>query len=747
MIVNPILLPSWFSNKSVFQQGVPLTIRGTAAASATITLEVVKDPTDGRRVSKLDTEYGVILSLETTTSGKGRFSFTLPAYKASSDTFTFVFKCFDATTTVKDVRCGDVWIFLGADILSVPIKNANAPAAPLKRQVLNYVRFFSPSRSGLEGEEKEISYTEKENFLDANWIRVEDTVPLANVSSAAFSFAYSLADQIHYPVGIVDLGNANSTILNWISDKSIDNLVAVSDYLKDLGLYLSESAYEELLESDRAKVEAMKISTELEKERKNMDFDLAKADRLDELQGQDETLELDFPNSKWQSEENKGEVLSSNATKALDFKLLGQGSEPKPKGKLNKELEAEIPIESRICTMYRSKLYPLRGMTIRGMVYCPNGKECNYVRYDLLLMALLQTLADTFEPKLVEDNSAMPSLICLASHPGNVDFDNPYRVLEFNENVSAFLRRLTMPTGVVSTHDLLLPDKTKSFIVGKRLSVSALGIHFSAKLPKACPQCIGVERAGNKLLLSFDNLGDGLRLAEEETELRGFAVCSEDRCFFPAKARILHGIRVMVWRDEIANPVSVTYGFNPFPHEATFKNLNDMPVVPFRFDRESAYFCPELSFCSCDKLEFIGKKDKDSPFERLKIFKNFKGNGVITNDRMNKTEGSASLYIKYETENSLYGFEPDLSYASLLAPLEIRGKHTICVDVFNPEQKKKKLRIEGFYGEAEIRQQLTWQTIKMTYATDDDIVLSKLKITIEDTARNGEIYIDNIRFI
>ena len=35
----------------------------------------------------------------------------------------------------------------------------------------------------------------------------------------------------------------------------------------------------------------------------------------------------------------------------------------------------------------------------------------------------------------------------------------------------------------------------------------------------------------------------------------------------------------------------------------------------------------------------------------------------------------------------------------------------------------------------------------ITYATNDDIVLSKLKITIEDTARNGEIYIDNIRFI
>ena len=85
MQINPIILPSWLSSKCVFQQGVELKIEGVAAPSATVTLEIVKDPTDGRKVSKLDTDYGVILSRETTTSSKGKFSFTIPPYKASSD--------------------------------------------------------------------------------------------------------------------------------------------------------------------------------------------------------------------------------------------------------------------------------------------------------------------------------------------------------------------------------------------------------------------------------------------------------------------------------------------------------------------------------------------------------------------------------------------------------------------------------------------------------------------------------------
>ena len=167
MQINPIILPSWLMSKCVFQQGVEHKIEGIAAPSATVTLEIVKDPTDGRKVSKLDTDYGVILSREATTNAKGRFSFTIPPYKASSDAYTFTFKCLTDQTTLTDMRCGDVWVFLGSDFLSIPMKEANATKAPLKRKVMNYLRFFMPSRSGLEKGEEIYRYEDKTHYKEA----------------------------------------------------------------------------------------------------------------------------------------------------------------------------------------------------------------------------------------------------------------------------------------------------------------------------------------------------------------------------------------------------------------------------------------------------------------------------------------------------------------------------------------------------------------------------------------------------
>ncbi|MBO7425356.1 MAG: hypothetical protein J6U23_06725 [Clostridiales bacterium] len=745
MDINPIVLPSWLTEKSVFQQGVELVINGYAAPSATITLEIVKDPTDGRRVSKLDTEYGVILSLETTTSGKGRFEFKVPPYKASTDTYTFIFTCFSENVTIKDIRCGDVWVFLGSELLSVPICKANAPAAPMKRNVMSLIRFLTPQRNGLNDEMKDLPYEPKSYYKDVSWIKVTDTKELSLVSSSAFSFAYELAEQIHYPVGVVDLSCADSTILSWICKEATEHEVALHDLLESQGLLIDKNTYEALLDEDKERNQIAKLTTEIKENKEVMDFDLEKKGRLQELTNEDnDGSTLDFPNSGSDKKDDKktSEPLSASAAMSLDFNLFGKETSSK-----KKEEVRYIKPKFRVSTMYNAKLAPLSRLTIRGMCFAPNNEEWKFSRYDLLLMGLLETLVSVFEPKEVMEDDLMPSFFVVAMHPDAVDIDEPYSVLEFNENLTAFLRRLTMPTGIVSCHDLLLPDKTKSFTLGKRLSVVALGNHFTQKMPKSCPECIGAERAGNKLILSFDNLADGLRLAENESILRGFSVCGEDRVFYPAKAKILHGVRVMVWRDDIREPTSVTYGFNPFPHEATFKNLMDLPVLPFRFDRDPAFYSPDLFFASCDNLTFVGKKTRDDEFERLKVFRTFKGNGAIDVDTMNKTEGSSSLHIKYETENSLYGFEPVLSYSSIMGPLELPRRRRISIDVFNPEQTKKKLRIEGFKGEADIKQQLTWQTLILDYEGEGNIKLDELKIYIEDSSRNGEIYIDNIIFI
>ncbi|MBR1796893.1 MAG: hypothetical protein IJ757_02615 [Clostridiales bacterium] len=750
--VNPIILPSWIGNKAVFQQNVPFVIEGTAAPSATITLEISKDPTDGRKVSKLDQEYGVILSLETTTSDKGRFRFNIPAYKASTDTYTFVFKCFSNVVSFNDIRCGDVWVFLGNDFLSVPMRNANAPKTPFKRHVMTHLRFFTPSRTGLEEGEEDMSYSVKTHFKDTGWIKITDTKKLADVSSSAFAFAYTIADQVNYPIGVVDLSTPESSILNWISDEVISNQTALGDYIEELGLTTDEERYNGLITRDRQIRREEKLRTDVSEGRRNKNIDLNKEKEYGEILGEKTASEniaaaatLDFPTSS-DSTFRKRIVPSDESqstTKTLDFDMMSSMQD-----KTGKKIDDSkfIKKKFRPSILYRCKLAALTGLSVRGMCFSPEAEEQLFGRYDLLLMGLLGTLSQTFEPREVYDDSLMPSFLLVAMHPKCVDKEFPYKVLEFNENIREFTGKLNMPSGIISLHDLLLPDKTMTFTLGVRLAVIALGLHVTPKMPTSCPECIGVEKAGNKLILEFGNLADGLRLAEGQTELKGFAICGENRVFYPAQARILHGVRVMVWRDDIDEPVSVTYGFSPFPHDATFKNLNDLPVMPFRFDRLPAFYAPDLYFACCDELELIGMKEWGDDFEVLKVFRTFKGNGVISADNMNKSEGNASLHIRYETENSLYGFEPNLDYASLMGPVIIRGKHKIGIDVFNPDTVKKELRVEGF-GNAEIKQSLNWQKLEIEWAGDSDIVLEHLKFTIADSSKNGEIYIDNIRFL
>ena len=752
MQINPIILPSWLTSKCVFQQGVELKIEGIAAPSATVTLEIVKDPTDGRKVSKLDTDYGVILSREATTTSKGRFSFTIPPYKASGDAYTFTFKCLTDQTVLTDIRCGDVWVFLGSDFLSIPMKEANATKAPLKRKVMNYLRFFSPSRSGLEAGEEEYPAKDKTHFKNAEWIKVTETDKLAGVSSAAFAFAYRLSDQISYPVGVVDLAYNESTILNWIAPFAMDRVEALKDVVTEMGLYLDDEAYERLLWIDKRKKKVVELKEEYKKTIETGDIDIGMQDELKALQGEDpddiKPLDIDFPTADGSSlNDAKGhkENISFSSASQLDFNMIPEKKENP--GKLSEEDEKRfIKLKYRMSILYRTKLVPLKNLAVRGVCFSPDKGELQYVRYDLFLMGLLTTLAEVFEPKEVFDDSVMPSILFVTMHPNDVDFDNPYSVLEFNENFTAFTKMLTMPSGIVSMHDMLLPDKTISFILGLRLATIALGTHFSPKMSKSSPEPNDIEIAGNKRIIRFSNLNSGLNSQDATGEITGFAIAGEDRIFYPAHAKSLYGMCVMVWRDDIEEPMSITYGFTPFPHDATLKNGEDLPILPFRFDRDPAYFAPDLSFTHCDNLQFVGKRTPDSEFETLEIYRTFKGKGIISQDNIHKLTGGASLRIRYETDKSLYGFEPCLEYASLFAPIEIYGRSRIQLSVFNPDQKKKKLIVEDF-GEAEIKQQLTWQTITLDYSEDGPIRLNSLRIYIEDKDRNGEIYIDAINFI
>ena len=708
-------LPSWISEGMVFQQRVPVRLSGTSTPHSAVTLEVVKDPTDGRRVSKLDTDYGVILSLETRTDDKGIFSFLLPPYKATTDAYTFIFTSGLITRTIKDVRCGDVWIMIGSCPLHIPVSQTSAPRTPLKKNTLRLVRFFSPQRSGIRPG-TEYSFTGENREDQTQWVHVRDTKILSGVSSAAFSMAYHLADQLHYPIGLVDLAVEGSTILSWLSRESIENDKEILSILKEKKLFLSEADWNAFFLSRKTDTNSGKNDAENSQEAKVV------------------SENAETPNEIPREQVPPGNVKAISAREISDALI-------------RHDIRDELRAESLMTSMYNHKLLPLKEVSIRGILFAPDRFDGELADvYPRLMRILLLDLSLIFGPREIEDRQTVPSLILLQISPENLDPEKPHQYIHLNEEIVSIRRKLPMPIGIMGQHDLLLPSKTKPFTIGRRLASIALGIHFTPKMPSSSPECIGVEIVANKIMMTFDNTVDGLWLAESESILRGFSICGEDRVYMPANAKILHGIRVMVWHDDISEPVGVTYGYDPVPHLATFRNRADLPVLPFRFDRGESAYLPDLTFTSCDHLEMIGKIAWDKPFELLPVYKTIKGTCSIEAEVLNKTQGSASLHLRYMTENSLLIFGPVLDYVTLFPPLAMPDFRKIAIDVFNPDLTEKRLSIEGFSGEVAIQAVLRWQTLVLDY-TGEGMKLERLEFRFFDTNKSGELYIDNIRFL
>lgn len=67
-------------------------------------------------------------------------------------------------------------------------------------------------------------------------------------------------------------------------------------------------------------------------------------------------------------------------------------------------------------------------------------------------------------------------------------------------------------------------------------------------------------------------------------ELQRFAIAGSDKKFRWAKAEI-KGSTVVVWHDEIPNPIYVRYAWADNPFGANLYNKELLPASPFRTDK------------------------------------------------------------------------------------------------------------------------------------------------------------------
>lgn len=116
--------------------------------------------------------------------------------------------------------------------------------------------------------------------------------------------------------------------------------------------------------------------------------------------------------------------------------------------------------------------------------------------------------------------------------------------------------------------------------IGERLALGAQRIAYGDKKVIASgPNAISLKRDKKSLVVSFDKAGGQLYIAKDGV-LKHIAIAGADKKYVWAKAKI-QGDKLVVWSDEVAEPVSVRYAWADNPAGANLYNKSGLPASPF----------------------------------------------------------------------------------------------------------------------------------------------------------------------
>jgi sialate O-acetylesterase len=230
--------------------------------------------------------------------------------------------------------------------------------------------------------------------------------------------------------------------------------------------------------------------------------------------------------------------------------------------------------------LYNAMIAPLLNYSIKGVIwYQGEANTSRATEYQKLFPALIQDWRKNWH------QGDFPFLfVQLASYLPAVPEPTESRWAELRE---AQLMTLKVPnTGMAVTIDIgewndVHPSNKLD--VGERLSLAAQKVAYHQNnVVYSGPVYRSMQIRGKKIVISFDHIGGGLTTAKGQP-LTGFSIAGADGKFMWAKAGIENN-KVIVWNDQIAEPVAVRYAWADNPVGANLQNKEGLPASPFRTD-------------------------------------------------------------------------------------------------------------------------------------------------------------------
>ena len=147
---------------------------------------------------------------------------------------------------------------------------------------------------------------------------------------------------------------------------------------------------------------------------------------------------------------------------------------------------------------------------------------------------------------------------------------------------------LALPnTGMAVTTDvgeaLDIHPKNKQ-TVGLRLALAGLKVAYQKDIVYTGPVYQSMNVEGNKVTLTFDQTGSGIKIKDKYGYLKGFAIAGEDHQFHWATGKITGVNTLQISSSEVQHPVAVRYAWSNNPEDANLYNSADLPASSFRTD-------------------------------------------------------------------------------------------------------------------------------------------------------------------
>ncbi len=232
-------------------------------------------------------------------------------------------------------------------------------------------------------------------------------------------------------------------------------------------------------------------------------------------------------------------------------------------------------------SIYQGMIEPLIPFYIRGALwYQGESNEERAEQYELLLSTMIRSWRENW------DQGNFPfAIVQLPNFRGVEDQPSDHAWSRLRDaQRQTFMKDPN--TGLIVTTDIGEADDihpTNKLDVGNRLCRWALADVYGQKITKSGPVYQKIKFSGNKAVISFSETGQGLQSCKGEA-LQEFAIAGADKKWYWAKAEIKGKKKVVVWSDQVPEPVAVRYAFNNNPANPNLSNETCIPATPFRTD-------------------------------------------------------------------------------------------------------------------------------------------------------------------